>query len=605
MTGKRKSRSRNVPHPIVLCDRCKHTFSLADARPPVSFAEQCRAFYTPSNRQRKTIFRERLRLEGVAADYDRELTRLRDIVAQLESRRADVQTHINICVSLSSAPVRRLRNPLSQPDDSLTLSLSLQHDPDKILKRILTFACKRDDDDANSHLQWLTPLVISHVCSHWRKLSLDMPEMWSYLDVTQNLHPDSNLELLHLYIARARRNTPLSVRIELDIHHAYARRHVLNLVLGHAGRWKEAIISVDHGQLWRFLSCPFDILESLVLRIGGIPSDHPIEQFKFVPRLRYVKVGVALGALSLPYGVRCMDLRGRADDSEVVRLGAYQLDAPDLHLSFFPIFTDAPVRLIHLQALTLHALPSNFDTFTQTVTIPFLDRLSIVFGEDYTFDVSSFHSLLSLIKRSKCQLSAFSLDMTQCPGDHYSSHISHIQKLQSGDIVLWDFLDGVSSIRELRVIEPRDSECVHCNMVTMLLRWLVVDDARRTPLILPHLRMLELVWTALPDVDSLKTMVESRAEERVVVRRNTTPVDVEAEEGSRNANEGDETSMSDDSFETCRSSIPSSECDSDDDVIVSPLEFLVIGTRAEIEGNDNMAEWMGELRARGMTVYLW
>ncbi|SJL02724.1 uncharacterized protein ARMOST_06060 [Armillaria ostoyae] len=608
MTGKRKSRSRgNFSRSIVLCDQCQHAFRPSDTCPPTSFTEQCRVFYTPSNRQRKKIFHEKSRLKKVAADYDRELTRLRDIVTQLESERADVQTHIDICTSLASAPMRRLRNPLFQTNDSPTLS-SERHDPDKILKRIFTFACYRDDDDdSKSHLQWLTPLVMSHVCSHWRKLSLDIPEMWSCLDVSRDLHPESNMELLHTYLARTGANTPLSVRVELDMHCSFVRRHVLNLLLGHAGRWKEAVIIVDHQLLFQFLSCPFDILERLVLRIGNIQSNRSVEHFEFVPRLRYVITDAALSVLSFPYSVRRMDLREKVDNSEIVCLEDYQLDAPNIHLSLFPVFRDVRVQLTNLRALTLHALPSNFEMFAQTVTIPFLDRLSISFNNDYTFDVSSFHSLLSLIKCSKCQLSAFSLDMTQCPGDHCSSYI---QKLQSGDIVLWDFLVGIPSITELRVIEPRSSKCVHCNMVTMLLRWLVVTDigeVHSTPLILPYLRMLELVWTASPDVLSLKTMVDSRVEERTVVGRNVTPVDVEAEEGNRsmNGDDGEETSMSDASFETCRSSIRSSECNNDNNVIVSALESLVIGTRAEIELNSDMMEWMNELRARGMMVHLW
>ncbi|KAK0243492.1 hypothetical protein EDD85DRAFT_1019575 [Armillaria nabsnona] len=589
MSGNRKSRSRgNVSRSIVLCDQCQHAFRPSDTCPPTSFADQCRVFYTPSNRQRKKIFHENSRLKNIAADYDRELTRLHDVVTQLESERADVQTHIDICTSLASAPMRRLRNPLLQTNDSPTLAAE-RHDPDKILKLIFTFACYRDDDDddSNSHLQWLTPLVMSHVCSHWRKLSLDIPEMWSCLDVSRDLHPESNMELLHTYIARTGANTPLSVRVELDMHCSFARRHVLNLLLGHAGRWKEAIIIVDHKLLFQFLSYPFDILKRLVLRIGNIQK---------------ATVPSSISNSFLGFAI------GRADNSEIVCLEDYQLDAPNIHLSLFPVFRDVRVQLTNLRALSLHALPSDFETFAQTVTTPFLNHLSISFSSDYTFDVSSFHSLLSLIKRSKCQLSAFSLDMMQYPGHHCSSHI---QKLQSGDIVLWDFLVGIPSITELRVIEPRSSKCVHCNMVTMLLRWLVVtdiDEVHSTPLILPYLRMLELVWTASPDVNSLKTMVDSRAEERTVVGGNATPVDVEAEEGGRSMNEVDdseEASRSNASFETCRSSIRSSGCNDDNDVVVSALESLIIGTRAELEVNGEMMEWMNELRARGMMVHLW
>ncbi|KAK0207160.1 hypothetical protein DFS33DRAFT_1273479 [Desarmillaria ectypa] len=507
-----------------------------------------------SSRQREAIFHETSRLEDVITDYDRELTRLHGIITQLESGRAEVQTHVDSYTSLASAPIRRLRNLLFQS----ILSLSAQHDPDKILKRIFTFACYRDDDDPNSHLQWLTPLAISHVCSHWRKLSLNIPEMWSYLDVSQDLHPDSNLELLHTYLARTGMDTPLSVRIHLDWLIFCAYQHVLNAVLAHANRWRDAIIIVDHQQLWRFFSCHFDILESLVLRIGNIQSNHPIEYLKFAPLLRYVNVDAALSALLFPSCVRRMDLRGQANHPAVVRLEAYQLDAPDLHLSLFP-----------------------------TVTTPNLDRLSIVFGKGYTFDSSLFRSLLSLVERSECRLRAFSLDMTHCPGDHRQSHI---EKLQNEDNELRDFLEGVPSITELRIVEPRGSECRHCNIVSMLLWWIIVmDHDNPSTLTLPYLKKLELVWTAEPDRGSLMPMVQSRIEERKVF-------------GGNFKVGGEDISMSDayDETSTC-----SSECDSDNTVVVSVLESLVIGTQGDVEEDSVMWEWMEDLRARGMVVHLW
>lgn len=595
--------SRNVTEAIPLCQQCEHAFFPSDIRPSASFAEQCRGFYTPSKGRGRDILREISRLEGVVNDYDRELTRLRDIATQLESGRAQVQTHIDSYTSLLSAPVRRLRNPLFQSNHPSTLSLPAHHDPDRILKRIFTFACYRDEDEhANSHLQWLTPLKISHVCSHWRKISLDLPEMWSYLDVSGDLDPESNRKLLHAYIARARTDTPLSVRIELDRHFSYMQRHVLNLILDHADRWREAIIVVDHQQLWRFLSFPFDILEKLVLRIGNIQSNRPVDNFKFAPRLRYVKVDAALSALSFPFSVRRIDLRGRADHSDVVRLEAHQLDVPDLHLSLFPVFRDAPVRLTNLQALTVHALSPDFEAFAQTVTMPHLNRLNIVFDKDHTYDISSFHSLLSTVERSECQLSAFSMDMTHCPGKH---HQSHIEKLQTDENELRDFLDAIPSITELRVVEPRGSNCEHCNIITMLLWWLVVADYYDTSsLTLPNLRKLELVWTAAPDVGALVTMVQSRLEEHVVVERAMT-MDVDNEERRQNVSEGgggDGTSMSDAYSE---GSTRSTQRDSDSAVLLSALKSLVIGTRGEVEADSYMWEWMEDIRAQGMVVHLW
>ncbi len=69
--------------------------------------------------------------------------------------------------------------------------------------------------------------------------------------------------------------------------------------------------------------------------------------------------------------------------------------------------------------------------------------------------------------------------------------------------------------------------------------------------------------------------------------------------------DSEEASRSDASFEICRSSIRSSECNDDNDVVVSALESLVIGTREGLEVSSDMMEWMNELRARGMMVHLW
>ncbi|KAK0447608.1 hypothetical protein EV421DRAFT_1900980 [Armillaria borealis] len=596
--------SRIAQEPIPLCDQCEHTFCPSATRPS-PFTEQCREFYTPAKRQRDEIIREISRLEDVADDYDRELARLRDIVTRLESGRAQVQAHIDDYTSLTSAPIRRIRNPLFLPNDLPTLSSPAHYDPDSILKRIFALACLRDEDedDSKSHIQWLTPLVISHICSHWRKVSLDMPEMWSYLDINWLTNPTAGLELLRLYIARTKADTPLSIRIDMETSSSHFYRQALTLLLDHARRWREAVIIVDHQVLQSFLSGHFDILERLVLCIQNIQTSNPVKYFKYVPRLRYVKIDAPLGDLLSPsYLQGMLDLKHQEGHSDILSFQPHQLDVPDLHLSLFP---ESPVMFVqwtNIRALTIHSLTPDFETRLQMITMPNLDRLNIALHRDYKFDISFFQFLLCLVKGSECKLSGFSLDMTHCRGKHRREHN---EKFKMDDNEFWDFLYGIPSITELRIVEPRGSGCRHCNIISdMLCSLIVMDGDDPSSVTLPHLKKLELVWTASLGWGDLVPMVQSRLEEREVVGRTMFIDSVTVGEewgGVSESGGGDDISMSDASS---LMSTLSGEHDRDNAVVLSALDTLIIGARGETEVDSDMREWMGDLRTRGMVVHL-
>ncbi|KAK0190273.1 hypothetical protein F5146DRAFT_1223196 [Armillaria mellea] len=594
--------SRIAQEPIFLCDKCEHAFRPSATRPSPSFTEQCREYYTPAKQQCDEIIDEISRLEDVVDDYDHELARLRDVVAQLESGRAQVQTHIDDYVSLTSAPIRRLRNPPFLSNDSPMLSPA-HYDPDSILKRIFTFACLRDDDeyDYKSRNQWLTPLIISHVCSHWRKVSLDIPEMWSYLDINSVTNPTADLQLLRLYIARTKADTPLSIRIDMEADSSHFYSQALILLLDRTRQWKEAVVIVDHQILRSFLSCHFDILERLVLCIQNIQTSNPVEYFKFVPRLRYVKFDATLGDLLSPtYLESKMDLKQEEDCSDILSFQPHQLDAPDLHLSLFPRFPGPFVQWTNIRTLSIHSLTPDFEARLQMITMPNLDRLNIALHRDYKFDISFFQFLLSLVISSGCKLSSFSLDMTHCHGKHRREHK---EKFKMDINVFWDFLNAVPSITELRIVEPRVSGCRHCNIISSVLRLL---DLEYDPNIatLPFLKKLELVWTASPDWEKLAPMVMSRLEEHELTVGTVSTYSIRAEEeyGSVSDSEGDDdVSMSDASSLT---STRSNERDSDSTAATNALESLTIRARGEVEVDSDIREWMEEIRARGVVVYL-
>ncbi|KAK0491678.1 hypothetical protein IW261DRAFT_1588779 [Armillaria novae-zelandiae] len=593
---------RIVQEPVLLCDQCEHTFWPSATPPSPSFTEQCREFYTPAKRQRDAIICEMSRLEDIVDDYDRKLARLRDVVAQLEIGRAQVQTRIDDYASVASAPIRRIRNSPSRPNDAHTLSSAAHYDPDGILKRIFAFACLRDDDenDPKAHIQWLTPLTISHVCSHWREVSLDIPEMWSYLDINWLTNPTADLELLHMYITRTKSDTPLSIRIDMETSSSHFYSQALILLLDHARQWREAIITVDHQVLRSFLSSHFDILEKLVLRVQNIQTSNPVEYFKFVPRLRYVKIDAPLGDLLSPtYLQRVVNLKQQEGDADILSFQPHLLDVPDLHLSLFPKSPGMFVQWINIKALAIHSLTPDLETRLQTITMPNLHRLNIALHRDYTFDISFFQSLLSLVLVSRCKLRAFSLDMTHCHGTHRRTHK---EKFKMDENAFWDFLNGVPSIRELRIVEPRVSGCGDCDIVSTVLRSL---DLGYDPLVvsLPRLRRLEVVWTAEVDWERLVRMVMSRLEEHEL-SGGTVSADSGAgeERGSGSESGGDDdVSMSDASSST---SVSSDERDSDGIATISPLETVIIGARGEIEVDSDIQEWMGETRARGVVVHL-
>ncbi|KAK0499378.1 hypothetical protein EDD18DRAFT_850078 [Armillaria luteobubalina] len=592
--------SRIIQEPIRLCDQCEHTLYPSATRLSPSLTEQCREFYTPAKQQRDEIIREISRLEDVADDYDRELARLRDIVTQLELGRAQVQTHIDDYTSLTSAPIRRIRNSPFMPNDSSTLSSPAYYDPDGILKCIFTFACLRDDDE-NGSSQWLTPLTISHVCSHWHKVSLDVPEMWSYLDIHWLTSPTADLELIRMYIARTKPDTPLSIRIDLETSSSHFYSQSLILLLEHSRRWREAVLTVDHQVLRSFLSCHFDILERLVLCVQNIQTSNPVEYFKIVPRLRYVKIDAPLGDLLSPICLRrVLDLKQQEGDSDILSFQPHVLDVPDLHLSLFPTYPDTPVQWINIRALTIHSLTSAFETRLQTITMPNLERLNIALHRDHKFDISFFQFLLGLVITSGCKLRAFSLDMTHCHGKHRRAHK---EKFKMDENVFWNFLNGVPSITELRIVEPRVSGCRHCNIVSTVLQSL---DLEYDPSIvtLPHLKKLELVWTASLDWERLVPMVVSRLEEHELTVGSVTADSVSAgeEHESESKSEGDDDICMTDASSLM--SIHSDEHDNNRTVTTSPLESVIIGTRGEIEVDSDIQEWMGETRARGVIVHL-
>ncbi|KDN47191.1 hypothetical protein RSAG8_03670, partial [Rhizoctonia solani AG-8 WAC10335] len=74
--------------------------------------------------------------------------------------------------------------------------------------------------EENSRPFWKPPVTLSHVCSHWRQLAVNLPSIWSHID----LFPDSMLSARsHAYLARSKQ-TLLDIHIAVPIIGATADR---------------------------------------------------------------------------------------------------------------------------------------------------------------------------------------------------------------------------------------------------------------------------------------------------------------------------------------------------------------------------------------------
>uniref|UniRef100_A0A0W0F8F1 F-box domain-containing protein n=1 Tax=Moniliophthora roreri TaxID=221103 RepID=A0A0W0F8F1_MONRR len=146
----------------------------------------------------------------------------------------------------------RYMSTLFPSTNSTPLSLLLPKLPDEILSMIFSHATHTRDDPLSAVS---TPLIISHVCTKWRKVALSAGSLWTKLAVFSPEIHASQLIRISTWLTRSK-SYPLEVLLDFrydewdwdEYSHPFTgemMKVVLELLLPHVGRWRTFEMLVD------------------------------------------------------------------------------------------------------------------------------------------------------------------------------------------------------------------------------------------------------------------------------------------------------------------------------------------------------------------------
>ncbi|KAJ7471748.1 hypothetical protein FB451DRAFT_305972 [Mycena latifolia] len=155
------------------------------------------------------------------------------------------------------------------------------------------------------------PLVLTRVCSAWRKIALNIPRLWSCLtlvfDESPPVYRQPSAALVDTWLARGG-STPLV----MDVNYVRSRRGtdaaippLLRDILHHSSRlrWKEMSFALPFTVFGAEFCAGMDVpaLESLTL-VGPL-DDSPVHiaAFRDAPRLRVVHLNITPRNITLPW----------------------------------------------------------------------------------------------------------------------------------------------------------------------------------------------------------------------------------------------------------------------------------------------------------------
>jgi hypothetical protein len=150
----------------------------------------------------------------------------------------------------------------------------------------------------NQPLHW----NVSHVCSKWRHVVLEMSDLWNGFEILYRAHRSSviHISTTHLVTEILQRN-PIS-HITMDLYlprfMQLAVRHdpVLSCVVAYAGRLKNLRISATSDTLKQLFTLPpgsVDTLEEIDVKYWGNQLQYSITVFEGAPNLRSVSLFLA------------------------------------------------------------------------------------------------------------------------------------------------------------------------------------------------------------------------------------------------------------------------------------------------------------------------
>ncbi|KAK0234265.1 hypothetical protein IW262DRAFT_1335466 [Armillaria fumosa] len=418
--------------------------------------------------------------------YDREIQCHLDTVERLKRDRAEIDEYIKQKKSLL-APVRRL--------------------PPELLCAVFAEAIKAEDPTSS--------LRIALVCTHWRRLALSTPSLWSTITLDlkcpfSKSSRDNHGAWIPLYLHRSQ-DEPLQIDFRDSRHNdadlvTWPSRGFLSTLFTEAHRWKEVHISFMHSQSFFFLGefvkgSVFPRLQSVdVTYFGGSNViDAMTSVLLLAPNLRTLSFKGHLlsnddGAPMPANSIRTF----KADMilSDIGRFVSTIASMPELTHVTVGCFTcshvaNHPVEVLsHLTSLTLLMHDYSYHNIQAIITpllLPNLASLSLVHEKDGVSAGNLFKfSHLEHLLRS-------------CANSLRRLHILYLP-IDTKDLIL--MFETIPRLRELIIHWPKAPQV----SIETTIQYLA--DTRTIHL--AQLASLELVWCQDVDEEMIMNMVEVR-----------------------------------------------------------------------------------------------
>ncbi|KAF9264032.1 hypothetical protein L218DRAFT_901357 [Marasmius fiardii PR-910] len=186
--------------------------------------------------------------------------------------------------------------------------------PIEIWRNIFAMVCAATPtvwyhDDSFGATLVMTPVVLSHVCSRWRTIVLNSPELWTNINIILNYLPQGADRLLRTIMKRSKGQL-LDIHLTLNAsrlpYHAVA---LLEALLESSSRWKALtldVLNLEEVLEDRDPSLPHVTFPNLVSLMshedpGLIDDDWFCQALQRAPKLREVQMASLYPTYSLPY----------------------------------------------------------------------------------------------------------------------------------------------------------------------------------------------------------------------------------------------------------------------------------------------------------------
>jgi len=351
---------------------------------------------------------------------------------------------------------------------------SLRQFPVEILELIFLYVSW---DDPKS------PIWISHVCWHWRRVSLSNPDLWTAIRIGDQYQES----YISSFIQRSR-SRPVSLKYTGNLNSPNTLMGLHNLLVGYDCRWKELHVPRTWSYLPKILSKSWDTLESLVLTANWHSQTMVLD---LEPATRLTSLSISHEKeLNITYkispGLTHLNLNVQSSLKDVVTLLRM---CPNLEECIITLFGSWPTTFLiskppvhHHKMRKLHIRSRYAASLVNTLKTPVLQDLLLHFGE-----FGQLQRLDRFVEAHKSTLQKFSISMVT------SHNLRHMLK-------------GMENLKELRVFG------IGMRHALRALKKDTVGNARRGGILVPNLEVLHVICKRHSDIrKTLLKVVRSRS----------------------------------------------------------------------------------------------